>query len=141
MPFGPIEILCIKFPETAISKDIALALKALVDSQMIRIVDMVFIRKSGGGEVATVEIDDMQDIDHSFLDPLVADIAGLISEEDVAEIGHALSDNSFAALMLFEHTWATAFRDAVLNSGGQLLLSDRIPSRVVDEALAAQTQA
>ena len=83
------------------------------------------------------EIDEMQDIDHSFLDPLVADISGLISEEDVEEVAQALDNNSFAALLLFENTWATAFRDAVLRGGGQLLLSERIPSQVVDAALAA----
>ena len=141
MTLGPIEILCIKFPETAITKDIAIALKTLVNSQMIRIVDILFIRKGGSGEVTMVEIDEMDDIDHSFLDPLIADIAGLISEEDVEEMGQALDNNSFAVLMLFEHTWATAFRDAVLSGGGELLLSDRIPNSVVEEALAAQTPA
>jgi hypothetical protein len=40
MPLGPIEILCIKFPETAITGDIATALKELVDTRMIRIVDI-----------------------------------------------------------------------------------------------------
>lgn len=44
MPLDPIEILCIKLPE------IATALKALVDSRMIRIVDILFIRKSDHGE-------------------------------------------------------------------------------------------
>lgn len=138
MALGPIEILCIKFPETAVSKDIAVALKALIDSQMVRIVDIVFVQKSRSGDVTLLEIDEMEHIDHSFLDPLVADIAGLISEADVADIAEGLENGSFAALMLFENTWATTFRDAVLRSGGQLVLSDRILSRVVDEALAAQ---
>lgn len=139
MTFGPIEILCIKFPETVVSKDIAAALKALIDTQMIRIVDIVFVQKHGSGDVTLVEIDEMDNIDHSFLDPLIADIAGLISEEDVADIAEDLDNDSFATILLFENTWATAFSNAVLKAGGQLVLSDRIPSRVVDEAIAAQT--
>lgn len=138
MPFGPIEILCIKFPETAVSKDIATALKALIDSQMIRIVDIVFVQKHSSGDVILVEIDEIDHIDHSFLDPLVADISGLISEEDVTDIAEVLDNDSFAVILLFENTWATAFSHAVLKAGGQLVLSDRIPSRVVDDALAAQ---
>jgi hypothetical protein len=138
MPLGPIEILCIKFPETAVSRDIAAALKALIDSQMIRIVDIVFVQKHGSGDVTLVEIDEMDHIDQSFLDPLVADISGLIAEEDVTDIAEGLDNDSFAAILLFENTWATAFSHAVLKAGGQLVLSDRIPSRVVDEALAAQ---
>ena len=45
--------------------------------------------------------------------------------------------NSSAAILLFEHVWATKFRDAVLDSGGELLASIRIPKDVVDEVLAA----
>jgi hypothetical protein len=138
MPFGPIEILCIKFPETAVSKDIAAALKALIDSQMIRIVDIVFVQKDGSGDVTLVEIDEMDHIDHSFLDPLVADISGLISEEDMADIAEGLDNDSFAVILLFENTWATTFAEAVAQAGGRLVMSDRIPSQVVDEALAVQ---
>lgn len=138
MPLGPIEILSIKFPERAITAGIAAALKTLVNSQMIRIVDILFVKKNGSGDVTLTEIDEMDDIDHSLLDPLIADISGLISEEDVQAIAQDLDNNSFAALMLFENTWATSFRDAVLKADGQLILSERIPSRIVDEALAAQ---
>ncbi|MBD1872917.1 hypothetical protein H6F75_05445 [Nodosilinea sp. FACHB-131] len=138
MPLGPIEILSIKFPERAVTAGIAAALKTLVDSQMIRIVDILFVKKNGSGDVTLTEIDEMDDIDHSLLDPLIADISGLISEEDVQAIAQGLDNNSFAALMLFENTWATSFRDAVLKADGQLILSERIPSRIVDEALAAQ---
>ncbi len=138
MPLGPIEILCVKFPTTAVTSGMVSALKALVDSRMIRIVDIVFIRKSASGEVTYAEVDEVDDVDHTLLDPLIADISGLIAEADVEEISQTLDHNSFAALMLFEHTWATAFGEAVLQAGGQLVMSDRIPSRVVDEALAAQ---
>jgi hypothetical protein len=82
------------------------------------------------------EIADMDDVDHSLLDPLVADVSGLISEEDVQDIGASLDHNSFAALMLFENIWAIAFRDAVLKADGQLLLSDRIPNAVIEEVMA-----
>lgn len=138
MPLGPIEILCIKFPDATIKSEIASALKALVENKTIRIIDILFIKKSDAGVVTMTEIDKMDNIDHSFLDPLISQVSGLIAEEDVEEIGQSLDNDSFAALMLFEHTWATAFRDAVLSSNGQLLLSERIPHSVVEEAMAAQ---
>jgi len=133
MSLGPIEILCIKFPNTLIKDEIAAALRALVDSKTVRVIDIVFIRKSDAGGVTMTELKEMQDIDHNILDPLVADISGLIATEDVQEVAEALDPNSFAALMLFEHIWATTFRDAVLDAGGELLFSDRIPSSVIDE--------
>lgn len=139
MPLGPIEILCIKFPNTSINAEITSALKALVDSQTIRIIDILFIRKHESGEVTMNEISELEDVDHSLLDPLIADISGLIAEEDVQAIGESLDNHSFAALMLFENIWATTFRDAVLKADGQLLFSDRIPNQVIEEVMAAQS--
>lgn len=132
MPLGPVEMLCIKFPETAITQDIALALKQLVDRQTIRIIDILFIRKTASGEVTATELDEMADVDHSLLDPSISEISGLIAEEDVTDIAQKLDSNSFAAVMLFENTWATQFRDAVLQADGQLLLSERIPHSVIE---------
>jgi hypothetical protein len=140
MSLGPVEILCIKFPNTLVKDEIASALKALVDSNTIRVIDIIFIRKSENGEVTMSEIDDLDDVDYSIFDPIIADITGLISEEDVQTISESLDNNSFAALMLFENIWATTFRDAVLNAKGQLLLSERIPKSVIDEVLAAQVE-
>uniref|UniRef100_A0A832H3H2 DUF1269 domain-containing protein n=1 Tax=Oscillatoriales cyanobacterium SpSt-402 TaxID=2282168 RepID=A0A832H3H2_9CYAN len=138
MPLGPIEILCIKFPNAFIKDEIALALKELVDNKTVRIIDILFIRKNENGEVTMTEIDEMDDVDHSILDPAISDISGLIAETDVYEVAQSLGNDSFAALMLFENTWATAFRDAVLNAQGELLLSARIPNSVVEAAIATQ---
>ncbi|MEX0269676.1 DUF6325 family protein [Leptolyngbyaceae cyanobacterium UHCC 1019] len=138
MSLGPVEMLCIKFPSHSIKDEIAAALKALVENQTIRIIDILFIRKSASGEVTMTEIDDMEDVDHSLLDPVIADISGLIAEVDVQAIAQSLDNNSFAALMLFENIWATAFRDAVLKAEGQLLLSERVPNSAIEEAIAAQ---
>jgi pyridoxal/pyridoxine/pyridoxamine kinase len=138
MSLGPIELLAIKFPNNLIQDEIALALKALVENNTIRIIDILFIKKGESGEVTVREIDELDDVDHSILDPVIADISGLIAEEDIQEIAQELDNNSFAALMLFENRWATAFRDAVLSAKGQLLLNERIPSSAIEQAVAAQ---
>ncbi len=137
MSLGPVEMLCIKFPGNSIQDEIASALKELVENKTIRIIDILFVKKSESGEVTMSEIDDLE-IDHSILDPIIADITGLISEEDVQTMSQALGHDSFAALMLFENIWATTFRDAVLNAKGELLFSERIPSSVVEQVVAEQ---
>lgn len=140
MSLGPIEMLCIKFPNSFVKDEIAAALRALVENKTIRVIDILFIQKHESGEVTINEIDEPNDVDYSLFDPLIADINGFISEADVQTISQSLDNNSFAALMLFENTWATAFRDAVVNAKGQLLLNERIPSSVIEEVLAAQAQ-
>jgi hypothetical protein len=34
--------------------------------------------------------------------------------------------------MLFENTWATRFRDALLGAGGEVVMIERIPKAAVD---------
>lgn len=140
MSLGPVEMLCIKFSNTFIKDEIAAALRTLVENKTIRIIDILFIRKGENDQVEMNEIDELDDTDYSIFDPIVSDITGLITEEDVQTIAQALDHNSFAALMLFENIWATTFRDAVVNAQGQLLLNERIPSSVIEQAIANQVQ-
>lgn len=140
MNLGPVEILCVKFPNNFALDEIATALRALVDAKTIRIFDIVFIKKQENGEVQMSEIDDLDDVNFNVFDPIIDDVSGLIPEEDVQAIAQTLDSNSFAALMLFENVWATAFRDAVLNAKGELLLNDRIPSSVVEQIISSQLQ-
>ncbi len=141
MPLGPVEMLCIKFPKDYAKDELAAALTALVENQTIRIIDILFINKSENGEVTMREIDELDDADYSKFDPIIGDVAGLLSEEDVEKLSKALDNDSSAALMLFENIWATAFRDAVLNAKGELLLNERISHRVIEQLLADQAAA
>lgn len=141
MSLGPIEILCIKFPQDFAKGEIASALKTLITSKTVRIIDILFVQKTENGDVVMNEIGDLDRVYIDLFEPLISDISGLISEEDVQEVGQSLDNNSLAALMLFENTWATAFRDAVLRANGELMFSERIPSRVIEDLLATQAEA
>ena len=61
----------------------------------------------------------------------------MLAEEDIEDLAADLAPNSSAAILLFEHVWATKFQQAVLNSGGELVAAIRIPKEAVDEILAA----
>ncbi len=134
--FGPIELLVLRFPGNDFRGEIAPALADLVDAGIIRVIDIVFMIKEDG-EVRVLEINDLDEDTYAIWDPIVADITGLLSEEDVQHLSGVLEDNSSAAIMLFENTWATRFVDAVLRANGELVLNERIPRRVIEEVLAA----
>lgn len=140
MTLVPIEMICIKFPNTFVKDEIASALRALVESQTIRIIDILFIKKDESGNVMIREVNELDEVDRSLFTPIIADVSELIAEEDVETIADSLDNHSFAALMLFENIWATTFRDAVLNAKGQLLLNDRIPNSVIEEVMSTQPQ-
>jgi hypothetical protein len=57
----------------------------------------------------------------------------MLTEEDVRMFANALEPNSSAALLLFENTWATHFRDTLANASAEVLVFERIPRAVIDE--------
>jgi hypothetical protein len=137
LSLGPIELLVVKFPGNQFKGEIAPALKELVEGGLIRVIDILFVVKDEAGQVAVLEINDLDDDDFSRFDPVVADLTGLLTPEDAQQLSAGLEENSSGAIMLFENTWATRFRDALVNANGQLVLSERIPKAVVDELVAA----
>ena len=121
MSLGPIEIIVVGFPENQFTGEIAPALADLVESGIVRIVDLVFITKDDDGEVAALELNELD---------------ALIGEEDIEDFGEQLDPGSSIALLVVEHVWAKGFADAVAGSGGVLLESIRIPREVIDELTA-----
>ena len=139
MAIGPVEILLVGFPGTRLTGEIAPELERLVEHGTIRIIDLLFVTKRDDGEVVAIELGDTDDPVREAFQPVVHEITGLLSEDDVADLGGELDPGSSAALLLFEHVWATRLRDAILESGGELLGSIRIPKETVDEVAAART--
>jgi hypothetical protein len=138
---GPVEIIMVEFAGNKFTGEIAPALAELVERGTIRVIDLLFVAKDEDGQVVAVELSDIGDEIRLAFEPVVHEIGGLLSEEDVEDLSDGLDSGSSAALLLFEHTWATKFRDAVLESGGELVASIRVPKEVVDEIVAARESA
>ena len=138
MDVGPVEILMVQFPGNEFTGEIAPALTELVDRGTIRVIDLLFVTKDADGRVVAIELSDADDPIRNAFEPILGEASGLISEEDIEDLGEGLDPESSAVMLLFEHLWATRFRDAVLDSGGELVASVRIPKEVVDEVIAAR---
>lgn len=137
MPLGPIEIVVIGFPENRFSGGILPELQRLVDADTVRIIDGLFVTKSDDGSVTMAEFGELgANDDAASLRAVMDKVEGIISDEDVEVFASELAPNSSAAIMAFEHTWLKPLRDSVIDAGGVLLDSIRIPGRVVDEILA-----
>ena len=136
MSLGPIEIIVIGFPENRFTGEIVPALTDLVGAGFVRIVDLVFVTKDDDGEVAAVELNELDESVSGAYLTLVDELDSLIGEEDIEDFGEQLEPGSSIALLVVEHVWAKGFADAVANSGGVLLDSIRIPRDVIDELTA-----
>ena len=113
MSLGPIEFLAVKFPGNRFTGDIIQALNELVDSGRIRIVDLLFATKDEHGNMRVMQMDDLDAESLAALDPLVEDVLGIFSEEDVHRLSTRLDKGTSAGFMLFENVMATRFSAAV----------------------------
>ena len=136
MALGPIELLVLKFPGNQFSGEIIPALGELVEDGTVRIVDLLFAVKNNKGDVTVLEFGDLAPDIFGQWDPLVSDVTPMLNEDDARELTASLENNSSAALLLFENTWATRFVDAVSNARGEVVVNERIPRAVVQELTA-----
>ena len=134
---GPIEYIVVGFEGNTFGGAITEALGELLDKGLIRIIDLAVVSKNADGTVAILEAGELAPEVAAPLERLTGGALGLLSEGDLMEIAGELEPNSTAAAMLFEHVWATRFARAVRAANGTLLLSERIPRDVVDEARAS----
>jgi uncharacterized membrane protein len=138
MDIGPVEILVVGFPGSQFTGEIAPALAELVETGLVRVIDLVFVTKSEDGDVVGIELSDLDESVSAAIHPHVEEPNGLLADEDIEDLAAELAPGSSAAILLFEHVWATKFRDAVLGSGGELVASIRVPKEVVDEVVSAR---
>jgi hypothetical protein len=133
MDVDPVEYVVIEFPGNRFDGSIAPAIVDLVDRGLVRILDLLFVKKAADGTVLSFEYDELEETaDFAVID---GDADGLLSDGDVSELAAGLAPNSSALFVLFEDRWASAFGKAVRDAGGELVDGGRLPHAAVVEAL------
>jgi hypothetical protein len=135
---GPVDYLVIEFPGNQMTGEGLPILVDLVQRGIIRILDLAFITKNADGSIDAV---DARGIDAGGIDSLAVfhrdGKPGLLDQGDLDEIGAALDTNSSAGILVYENTWAAPFVGAMRRSGGQLVISGRIPATDLLDAIEA----
>jgi hypothetical protein len=130
---GPVDYLVVKFPGNKFSGEILPELAKLEKSGIIRVIDMVLVIKDTKGKVFVTEAKDVKGKEgdaFSAFAKLVGE-AEWFSLDDIDAIAAALPNNTSAAVLLFENTWAIHFKEALINSGAELVDQGRIPSEII----------
>jgi hypothetical protein len=134
-PIGPVSCAVFGFPGSNFKGAIAPALADLVDKGTIRVLDLVFAIKDQEGDVAVVELQDLDAEQRAFWAGITDEPSGLLTEEDVDAISDALEPGDAAAMLIWEDVWAGPFAQAVRNADGELIMLERIPYDLVVAAL------
>lgn len=137
---GPIDWLVVEFPGSKFNGQIAPALRDLVERDLIRILDLLVLKKDSDGSLEAFELSDLDEGEIGELRTHEEQLAMLLSEDDVTNIAAAIEPGSSAGVLVWENTWAAPFASAVRHSGGQLVASGRIPVQALLAAFEADEQ-
>ena len=124
---GPVDYIVVEFPGNKFTGEIAPALGDLVDRELVKVLDLVFVTKAADGHIEGFELEDLDEGIAGEIEQLEMDIVHVLSEDDVVALAGAMEPDSSAALLVWENRWAAPFASAVRHSGGQLVASGRIP--------------
>jgi hypothetical protein len=134
---GPVDYLVVEFPGSRMTGEGLPMLLDLVDRGVIRVLDLVFVKKELDGTVrgmAVADFDSDGDLDLAVFEGAAS---GLIDDGDINEASAVLAPGNAAALLVYENTWAAPLAAALRRGGAQMVASGRIPMQDVVAALDA----
>ncbi len=138
---GPVDYLVVEFPpdRAVFSGEMAGELARLHEAGIIRVLDLMVIRKDEDSSLEAFEIEDLEGLDD--LRALESQIAEILAAEDVANLAAAMEPGTVAGVVVWENLWAAPFASAARRAGGQLVATGRIPIQALLASLEADLEA
>jgi hypothetical protein len=137
---GAVDWLVLEFPGSRFNASIAPVINDLSDRGLIRVLDLLVVRKDNDGSFEVFETEDLDDSELGDLRAYESAVAMVLGEQDLADIATLIEPGSSAAVLVWENKWSTPFARAVRRSGGQLVARGTIPSQAVLAALEANAE-
>jgi hypothetical protein len=134
---GPVDYLIVEFPAGAqnFTGEGAAELVRLHDAGIIRLMDILILRKEEDGSVDAMELSDIAELGE--LARLETQLVKTLASEDVANLAAAMDPGSVAGVIVYENLWAAPFGSAMRRAGGQLIANGRIPIQAIAAAIEA----
>jgi uncharacterized membrane protein len=144
IPFGPVQMLALGFSDDGLHGKILPELKRLKELDVVRLIDLVVVRKDDAGEIDMLHISDLDTEESMEFGALVGALVGIgvghgqleaveegalvgaaagedghmFDDESVWYLADAIPAGTAAAIALIEHRWAIPLRDKIIESGG-----------------------
>ncbi|MFE2871021.1 DUF6325 family protein [Embleya sp. NPDC059259] len=134
---GPIDYLVIEFPGSRMTGEGLPLLIDLVDRGIIRVLDLIFIRKDSDGSVRGVELADLTGDDRLDLAVFEGASSGLLAQDDIDDASRVLEPGNSAAVLVYENVWAGPLAAALRRGGARLVANGRIPVQEIVASLDA----
>ncbi len=166
MALGPVQLLVLGFDKPDFQGEIRQELDRLRDSDVVRVIDALAVRKDAEGNVQTLHESQLSEDELVELGALVGGLLGFgaagdegvgkgaeLGAEEVAERGGVFDEDAWdvleeipadtaALLIMLEHRWAIPLRDSVARAGGFRLASEFIsPLDLIELGLVGAEEA
>jgi uncharacterized membrane protein len=163
MAIGPVQMLVVGFEGPEFKGEILEELTRLKNEDIIRLIDLVVVKKDDEGNIETLHTSDLSDDEAMEFGAIAGALIGLGAEgEEGAEAGalagaEAMEDGQVfdddqvwyaadeipngtaAGIALIEHRWAIPLRDAIVRAGGVPLVDEWIhPTDLIAVGVAAE---
>ncbi|MFB7863114.1 MULTISPECIES: DUF6325 family protein [unclassified Streptomyces] len=134
---GPVDYLVIEFPGNRMSGEAFPQLLDLVDRGIVRILDLLFVRKDADGSVVAIELRDLAAEGGFDVSVFEGSSSGLLGQDDLDEAGAALEPGNSAGILVYENLWAAPLARTLRRDGAQLVAGGRIPVQALLASLDA----
>jgi uncharacterized membrane protein len=163
--YGPLQLLTVGFSGNRFRGEILPELDRLKGRRLIRVLDMLVVRKDPQGRVMVMTASDLDFEEAGTFGAYLGEHAGLeaggesgrdagaiagaaaladghlFDEDDVFSLTQALPNDATAALLLIEHLWAKPLLGAVERAGGFELMNEWVkPDDLVGVTFRAKAE-
>ncbi|WP_433788916.1 DUF6325 family protein [Actinoplanes sp. CA-252034] len=129
---GPVDYLCVEFPDGSLDGTAFPLLVDLVDRGIIRVLDILFLRREHDGTVTAL---DARDVEPAGLDVFHGAASGILGGDDLRQAGSVLEPGSAAVVLVYENAWAAPLAIRLRRNGAHLVAGGRIPVQALLAAL------
>jgi hypothetical protein len=131
MTLGPLEYIMVAFAGNRFSGQILSELRAAQEKGIIRVIDLLVIKKDEQGNVTAQELSDLDEEEARPFGFLAGKLLNIFEPDDVEATASQMPNNSAAGLLLIEDTWAIPLKEALLNAGAVARTGGMVAPEVV----------
>ena len=136
MKHGPVDVMVLAFAEARFDYSALEELEKLVAAGTIRVLDLIMLQKDESGQCWRIEVSDLPAEQSAIADLVKAEFGGVFDEDDAAILCEGMVPVSAIVGLAIENAWAADLVKAIRAEGGELAFNFRIPTPIVEEALA-----
>jgi hypothetical protein len=137
MEHGPVDVMILAYGAPKFDGSTVRELERLAKEGIIRVLDAMVVLKNAKGEVFKLDIEDLPSEESAVLGFIDTGTRGLFDSDDADTLIEGMVPDSAVAALAIEHTWAIGLKKTLLDAGGEVAMTFRVPAPMIEDALAA----